>query len=79
MNFLSDQKHEKKHDLRRSFKKDSKLPCKIIPTLFETKLNSVSFGDKDLNYIQNLLNLEGKGMNFKCLLSQLHSYLVRFK
>lgn len=38
-NFLSDQKHKEKHALQRSFNEDSKLPYKIIPTLFETKLN----------------------------------------
>lgn len=61
--------------LQRSFKKDSILPYKIIPTLFETKLNRAFLGDIDLKYVQNLLKLEGKGMKFKCLLSWYHRYL----
>lgn len=51
MNFLSDQKHEKKHNLQRSFKKESKLPYKIIPTLFGTKFNWAFLGDTDLKYV----------------------------
>lgn len=51
MNLISDQKHEKKQILQRSFKKDLKLPYKIIPTLFETKLNWVFLGDIDLKYV----------------------------